>query len=246
MKDIFAVSSESELRHYQTIAGHIREKLNTYLESIIKEYAVTDLPRAILWTCEENATKLISDIPVPAYTNDYRTIFCPDLEVWQKIYLKQLDILPDEDAKRYYMTRLTEDNMLQILGHEFVHHSDLFLEGTYEKGIWFEEGMCEYISRKYFLTETEFAEEAWINERLVDLYQQKFGKRSLEAFGADTYKDGYADIFHGYWSSFLAVKDIIDRFGGNVMEVFREYQRWFDSNSDLSLSEWFGIKTRTS
>lgn len=50
-------------------------------------------------------------------------------------------------------------NVLQILGHEMAHHSDLFLDETYETEMWFEEGMAEYISRRYFLTYEEYAAE---------------------------------------------------------------------------------------
>lgn len=146
---------------------------------------------------------------------------------------------------RYYENKLSENHVLQILGHEFVHHSGLFLDGFdtgYESGIWFEEGMCEYISRKYFLTGTEFDEEAQINALLVGLLWERYGNHSLEDFGAATYKGDYAGIFFEYWRSFLAVREIVERFDGNVRAVFLEYHRWHQSGSGKTLAAWFHME----
>lgn len=244
MKHIFAIDTPDGLQKYQSFAGKIQSRLEQYLDFLRTEYAVSELPRAIVWTSAETATRLIRDIPVPAYTNEYRTVFCPDLESWRQIYLKQLDGMENEVIRRYYETKISENHILQILGHEFVHHSELFLDGfdsDCESGIWFEEGMCEYISRKYFLTDAEFDEEAKINALLVDLHREKGGKSSLEAFGTSTYSGDYASIFCQYWRSFLAVAEIVRQYEGDLSAVFREYRRWHTEKSEASLSEWFHI-----
>lgn len=241
MKHIFAVQFREELQKYQGFAKDIQPKLEGYLAFLKEHYAVNSLPRAIVWTDTETATQLISNIPIPAYTNDYRTVFCPDLESWRSIYLRQLNGHENTEVRKYYETALGENHVLQILGHEFVHHSELFLDNAYESSIWFEEGMCEYISRKYFLTDNEFEEAAWINALLVELYQQRYGNHALEAFGAATYEEDYASIFFAYWRSFLAVQKIVERFGGDVLEVFREYHRWHHSGSEKTLLEWFDM-----
>lgn len=241
MKDLFVVTSREELAHYQHISDHLHKRLDPYLELLSKTYGVTDLPKAIVWTNVLTATQLISDIPVPAYTNDHRTVFCPDLEIWQSIYLGQLEEGENPEVRRYYETALTQDHVLQILGHEFVHHSELFIDEAYEKTMWFEEGMCEYISRRYFLTEEQFQTEARINTLLVQQFEQRHGPRKLEDFCADTYTGTYAGIFCAYWRSFLAVNSIVQRFGGDVMAVFREYRRWFDTSPSLPLSQWFRL-----
>lgn len=242
MKHIFAVQEETELLAYQSFLAAHKGSLEQYLDFLREQYAVTELPRAVVWTNAEAATRLLGDIPIPAYTNEFRTVFCPALETWKAIYLRQLDHIRSDEARNYYETRLSENHVLQILGHEFVHHSALFLDefdAGYESGIWFEEGMCEYISRKYFLTDAEFDEEARINERLVELLRKQYGNHSLENFGAATYQGDYASIFFEYWRSFLAVQNIVKQFAGDIQAVFREYHLWGRSNSGKSLSMWF-------
>lgn len=143
--------------------------------------------------------------------------------------------------RRYYENKLSENHVLQILGHEFVHHSELFLDGFdtgYESGIWFEEGMCEYISRKYFLTNTEFNAAARINALLVEQLWERYGNHSLEDFGAATYKGDYDSIFFEYWHSFLAVREIAERFDGDIRAVFREYHIWSQNGSRKTLVAW--------
>lgn len=243
-RNIFAVQSAEELTAYQSYLQIIRPKLEKYLSHLKDTYSVHSLPRSVVWTNAETATHLISDIPVPAYTNEYRTVFCPDPDTWRGIYLRQLDEVPNDEVCRYYENRLSENHILQILGHEFVHHSDLFPDGfdtEYDSGIWFEEGMCEYISRKFFLTDKEFEDEAHINTLLVEMFRERYGNHSLEDFGAATYAGDYASIFYEYWRSFLAVKEIVERFDGDVPAVFREYQRWYQNHDEKTLSEWFDV-----
>ena len=115
----------------------------------------------------------------------------PDLAVWKKIYQHQLVGYKDcsnlQTLSAYYQS-LSENHLLQIIGHELTHWSDLFLDdfADYDANIWFEEGMVEYISRQYFLTEEEFAQERFCNQLLVDLFQEKHGWHSLDAFGKST------------------------------------------------------------
>lgn len=241
MKYIYAVAEEAELRQFQDFSARNNQRIRNYLHYLKTEYQVMELPKAIVFTGVETATRLLSSIPVPAYTSEQRTVFCPDLESWMEIYLKQLEGAENTEVRRYYKTALTEDHILQILGHEFVHHSGLFIDEAYEKSMWFEEGMCEYISRKYFLTDAEFEEEARINTLLVNLFEVRYGVQPLEGFCADTYFGTYAGIFYSYWRSFLAVDHIVDHFGGDVMAAFREYRRWFDTDPSLPLSEWFHL-----
>lgn len=241
MEFIYAVRSCDELQQYQVFSDRIRQPLEDFLSFAEKIYAVSALPKAVVLTGEEVATKLISDIPLPGYTNEHRTVFCPDIPVWQAIYLRQLEGMENAEIRSYYEFALTERHILQILGHEFIHHSDLFIDEAYEKARWFEEGMCEYISRSYFLTEDDFREEARINQLLVRGFEAVQGTQSLEAFCADTYHEKYAHIFYFYWKSFLAVNALVNRFQGDVAAVFREYRRWFSESPSMPLSQWFGI-----
>lgn len=249
MKHLYLVETEEDLRRYQRFVRDIRKPLEDYLSFLKEEFAVRELPRAILWTSGETATREISSIPLPAYTNDFRTVITPDLSIWQTLYLKQLKGLEAGDASRkiqtYYETCLNRNHILQILGHELAHHSELFPEDSDSAlscGIWFEEGMVEYISRKYFLTREEFDAEAEINRLLVELLDEGYGNHSLEEFGAATYEGDYASIFFEYWRSFLAVKKIIDSHGGNIHTVFQSYHRWIREQTGQNLAQWFGLE----
>ena len=146
---IFAVETAEELAAYQAFVRRTEKKLRAYIAVLTERYAAEDLPRAIVWTGRRTATELLSDLPVPAYTNERRIVFCPELSVWRELYLAQLDGLSGEAADRvraFYETRLTEDHMLQILGHELAHHSGYFSDEDYESAPWSEEGMAEHIS----------------------------------------------------------------------------------------------------
>lgn len=244
MKFLYAVENGAELERYQRIAASFRRRLDDYIEFLKMEYQVRELPRAVLWTSRETATERISDIPVPAYTNEYRVVMTPERETWREIYLKQLDcIRAADEIRRYYESELTDAHILQILGHELAHHSALFLDDfdDTEASIWFEEGMAEYISRRYFLSDAQFCREAEINRKLVELLTPRYGNHSLEEFGKETYRGNYASIFFEYWRSFLAVNEIVNAHGGDVMAVFSSYRKWYEEGSNMTLSEWFQI-----
>lgn len=250
MKHLFLVEDEPTLRRYQQFLSTIQPRLDAYLKHLTANFAVNDLPNTVLWTTCEIATRQISDIPVPAYTNDFRIVITPDIPAWQEIYLGQLASFAPADPKiarirSYYETKFSQNHILQILGHELAHHSSLFSEEAYETASWFEEGMVEYISRTFFLSEEEFREEAEINNLLVELLRPRYGSRPLEAFGSETYKGDYAGIFFEYWRSYLAVSDLLHRFG-DIQKVFDSYHQWCTTALDqCSLSDWFGINERT-
>lgn len=248
MEHIYAVQTAEELARYQALVRPMLPALDDYVRFLQREYAVQTLPRAVVWTSETIATRLVSDIPLPGYTNEYRVMLCPDLEVWRSIYLWQLEPYPADGGtaalRAYYTHALSQRHVMQILGHELAHHSALFLEDfrTYGTGsVWFEEGMVEYISRRYFLTAEEFDAEADANRQLVGLFQRQYGTHSLEEFGSSTYAGNYASIFFAYWRSFLAIQTLVDRHGGDVHAVFRSYREWGQSGGGRTLTEWFRL-----
>ena len=57
-----------------------------------------------------------------------------------------------------------------------------------------------------------------------------------------TYQEDYAAIFFQYWRSFLAVLEIVERFGGDVQAVFRSYHRWDRCGREKTLEEWFAVR----
>lgn len=160
MKNFYLVDSQEQLFNYQQFVSKYEAKWHDYIHFLRKEYQVRDLPQALIWANEEAARKLLGQSPVPAYTNDIRMVMTPDLAVWKKIYQHQLDSYensPDLQTLSAHYKGLSENHLLQIIGHELAHWSDLFLDdfADYDANIWFEEGMVEYISRQYFLTEEE-------------------------------------------------------------------------------------------
>ena len=239
MKPVFAVSSEEQLTAYRRFYEEHHARLDKFLHFLENQLAVHSLPRCVVLTNLETATQLLSDIPIPAYTNDCRTVFCPETDVWKKLYLQQAERPLCPEIMEYYETKLTENHLLQILGHELVHHSDLFLDDAWERSRWFEEGMCEYISRKYFLSEKEFQEEVRINALLTSLYEGKHGIMSPEAFSAASYQGPLGSVFYLYWKSFLTVHTLVQQKSGDVTAVFREYHRWFQEAPEMPLLQWF-------
>ena len=239
MEYIYAVETREQLAQYQCFAESIRPALDEYIAYLQREFQVKNLPKTILWTSRRIATELLNDIPVPAYTNSHRIVMACDLEAWQELYLSQLDGFSEAESapiRHYYRHDFSRNNILQILGHELAHHSEYFLDDAYDsgKGIWFEEGMAEYISRRYFLTEDEFTTEAQINRQLLAL------SAPLPSL-VDTFSDqhNYTAIFRAYWQSFLAVSQVVESFGGDLRQVFASYHRWYETGSELSLEDWF-------
>lgn len=244
MKTLFLTENTSQLEALHALWQRMEPKLAPYIDLLFRDYAVRELPRSLILTDVHTATHDLSDIPLPAYTNDYRIVFTPQLEVWKAIYLRQLESYPAEDTgalRLYYETQLSENHVLQILGHELAHHSDLFLtDEDYETGIWFEEGMVEYISSRYFLTDEEFTAAKDAARQLTALFRAKHGWHSLEDFGQKTYEGDYASIFYEYQRSLLAIDALVQRLG-SVEAVFAEYKKWHDHPVDLPLTEWFRI-----
>ena len=241
MENIYAVRSGEDLPVLQRFVLESRAELDSYLSFLKEDYQTVDLPRCIVWTDYETATNCISDLPLPAYTNDYRIVMTPDLDVWRRIYLRQLDACEENDSTGYvrqFYQNLSRNSVLQILGHELAHHSDLFLDEAYEEAMWFEEGMVEYISRKYFLTEEEFAAEKEVNRILVEMYEDRNGISDLNDFSAFTYQKDIAHIFCAYWRSYLAVQKIIDSRKGDAASVFASYHRWFERGRKQPLITW--------
>lgn len=247
LRFLCAAENGREFRAYQSFARRARPRVDAYIRFLAEEHAVEELPRAVVLTGREAATALLSDIPVPAYTNEHRVVFCPDPAVWRDVWLSQLEGLEDGPAagevRAYYSSAVDDSRLLAILGHELAHHSQWFLDDFddgREAGVWFEEGMVEYIGRRYFLTEEEFDREARVNRLLVELLEPRYGGHSLEDFGAKTYEGDYAGIFFEYWRSYLAVEALVRRLGG-VKEVFQSYHAWDEAGRTQTLEAWFGL-----
>lgn len=244
MNDLYLVEDDTELKRLRNQVQKIKPEFEKFLEFLKENYEVRELPRCLIWTDFQSATNFISDIPLPAYTNDYRTVMVPDIDVWKKLYLRQLEGYAETEVtaklKNYYHG-LSTGNLLQILGHEMVHHSELFLDEAYERETWFEEGMAEYISRKYFLTPEAYRAEKEANRALVALYEAHHGQTSPNNFMAALSSGNIGQILSVYWKSFLLVDALVEARVGGAPEVFASYQRWYGNGAKEPLPKWFGL-----
>ncbi len=247
MKFIFAAENAEELLRYQRMTNGWAEKISAYTAFLKERYEVRELPRCVVFASLETATALVSDIPIPAYTNDCRIMMCPELAVWRALYQKQIEhldaSLPSVQTIRAHYDALTPDHLLQILGHELAHHSALFaddFETERDDGIWFEEGMVEYISMKYFLSDADFEEQKRISALLVELLFERYGSEPLSSFGKATYQGELNGVWFDYHRSFLAVDRLVSALG-SVGAVFENYFRWQKESPETALDVWFGV-----
>lgn len=242
MKYAFGVATQEEWQLYQEFLAKHQGKIMGFIRFLADEYAVSDFPEYLVLSNFEMATQVFRESVVPAYTNDTRMVMTPDLKVWQTLYLEQLAIYEESpvvsELREYYEKNLSDDHLLQIIGHELAHNSELFLDDAYEKGIWFEEGMVEYISRRYFLTPESFEAEKQVNQQLIALFEEVYGTVDVEQFGQSTYEENMATIFVHYWKSVLLIDDLVTKLG-SVKAVFATYHAWAKAGQKLSLSEWF-------
>lgn len=244
MKHIYAFEDIGEYEKQQGIIQRFSERLNGYQLLLEEEYALVDKPKGVVWTSAEAATSIFSDLPIPAFTNKDTIYITPDVKAWRKLFIQQMDGKDLPHIQRFY-EQLSENHILTILGHELTHHSDLFLDefgDEREDGIWFEEGMCEYLPRKLLLTEEEFEAISAIEKELVSVFTEAYKDRSLDAFGSNSYTASLSSIMFDYWRSFLSIKYLVeDRYDNNIQAVFEEYHKWDREGRMLSLTEHFGL-----
>ncbi len=244
----FSISNSEEFYRYQAFMLRNKDKIEEYIDYLEENFRVEHLPKLIVLSNYEIATEVHGNIIIPAYTNDVRMVLTPDLEVWKAIYLQQISDYDGsaavEEIKEYYTNSLSENHILQLVGHELAHHSELFMgdfESDREEGIWFEEGMAEYISSRYFLTTAEMEQSKKCEIALIKLFEEKYGHDSIETFGENTYDGSYASIFYNYWRSSLMIERLVDELG-TIDSVFEKYHEWYSTGTKLSLAQWFGLE----
>lgn len=243
MEYLYLVTDAAELSSYQQFVKSIDKKVEEYLAFLKEHYAVIEPPRAVCWTSSRAAVSLISDIPLPAYTNDCRVVITPDESAWRALYLSALAPLKGskeyELLKHYYNRQISKNWILQILGHELVHHSDWFLDeyqNPLQSGAWFEEGMAEYISRRYFLSEKEYQQRCdWDRWAVKQLWNQ-CGGQPLERFDLAACGQDMTAVLFYYWRCFLTIHDLAVSF--DTDELFRRYRDW-SIKQEGSLSSFF-------
>lgn len=249
MKIYYAVSEVGEWQTYRDFARRHEEKIEAWLRQLRDEFSLKEPPEMLILANEEMACRAISPIPLPAYTNDFRVVFTPELSVWNRIYAEQLKPYPEEEARvKILRTRYAEQTdervLLQLIGHELAHHIDLFLEPQEESddGMWFEEGMAEYLSRRAFFDEELYLLEKESNRLLLELCEETFGPISVEEFTRSTYQKSKSEIFAAYWKSFFTVEALVEREGG-IDELFARYHAWDRDGRRCTLSAWLDTQS---
>lgn len=248
IKQVFAFEDIHNIDIYKSITERVLNKIEPYLKMLEKEYSLNTYPNTIVWTSRDIATTVFSDVPIPAYTNERFICITPDLQSWKSLYL---DINNGIQSKQVidYFNNLSESFLLQLLGHEITHHLDLFLDefdDNRSTGIWFEEGMCEYLSKKYLLNNIEYNNTYQVELDYINYYKNEFGNDSIELFGSDSYSNSMNRIMYDYYRSSHIVELLVEKIGGgNPHKVFDLYKTWDDEGRKVTLSEYFNIDTLT-
>lgn len=244
MKQILAFETKEEYEKHAHLIERFHLKLKAYQQVLEKDFELNDLPKAIVWTSEELATTVFSNVPIPAFTNKDIIYFSPDLSSWKKLFIKQLEGRPHPEIEKFY-ENLSENQLVTIVGHELTHHLDLFVDEFDDDradGIWFEEGTCDYLSRRFILNDTEFTRITNVEVALVEMFKEQYGNHSLDEFGNASYQGSLTSIMFDYWRSFLTVKFLIEvKASHNIKQVFRDYQHWHNEGRNLPLTDYFSV-----
>lgn len=245
MKQIYAFEAKEDYEKYKGRVERFNEKLKAYQNELEKNYALNDLPKAIIWTSVELATTVFSNLPIPAFTNKDVIYFSPDLSKWRNLFINQLEGENNTKINEFYES-LSENYLLTIVGHELTHHSDLFLDEFEDEradSIWFEEGMCDYLARKFLLNDNEFTEISNVELELVEIFKGKYGNHSLETFGSASYQGSLTSIMFDYWRSFLTIKFLVEeKANHDIKQIFSDYHKWHNNGRKVPLVKYFEVE----
>lgn len=244
MKHIYAFETPYEAVKYLEIIESFKVKLNEFKALLEKEYELNDSPRGFIWTPGDIATSVFSDVPIPAYTNRHLVYMTPDIMEWRNFFMNIYGNVENEVIKDFYRN-FKEEDILTIAGHEMVHHIDLFPDEFDEEreSIWFEEGMCDYIARKNLMTPESFETITKVESAVVAYFNEKFGSRSIDQFGTDSYSNDITSIMFDYCRSFLTIQYLVEeQANNNPLEVFKRYNQWHEAGRKEPLSTYFNVE----
>ncbi|MGT2799212.1 hypothetical protein [Streptococcus marmotae] len=178
MRQIYAYETENDWLAIQPVTEVLIEKAQEYQDYLANHFALKEPALFVVWTKADFANLVFGNHDLPAYNNGTRIVMCPDKKEWKILFLKAFKAyeLPLQ-LSRYYQS-LPDYQMLQIFLHEITHDSDLFGSeyGDTREDLWFEEGMCEYLSYRYLLKEDELTELRALLQQQVDFFSPIFGR----------------------------------------------------------------------
>ncbi|MGD7045952.1 hypothetical protein [Jeotgalibacillus proteolyticus] len=239
MKKIVAFESAGEGALYEPLISRMMDRLEAYKKFLEKKFRLT----SCLWTSSELATEFFSSIPIPAYAREDFIYITPDLNAWQELMLRQLEDKDLPEVRAYY-EQFSEDDLFEILAHELTHYIDLFVDEFDDDrtdSIWFEEGMCFYLPRKYGFSENYFKKITEIEGKLAEAFSSQYAHRSLDDFGSESYQSSLSSIMFDYWRSYLTVFSLVQREGGDEQKMFSLYHEWDRTGRRMSLTKYFSI-----
>ncbi|MEW4353906.1 hypothetical protein AB1I63_03260 [Streptococcus pneumoniae] len=244
MRQIYAYEADNDRLHIQPVTDELFKQGALYREYLAIHFALKEPADFVVWTKASFASHIFGNHDLPAYNNGTRIIMCPDKKEWEDLLSKAFAPYEMPQSLVDYYRNLPDYQMTQIFLHEITHDSDLFGSeyGEARDDLWFEEGMCEYLSYRYILTDEELLEIRTLLQTQVDFFNPIFGGFHVEKFSEETYKDGnLAYLYTFYVHAFLTVCDLVDQFG-SVEQVFEVYQDWWQNSETTSLFDWFKKK----
>ncbi|MFD1018616.1 hypothetical protein [Thalassobacillus hwangdonensis] len=246
MKYAVSVMDTDSTKKIEASGKQILKKLQIYARHLNKltEY---ELPRGIVFHDLQSATELYSTIPLPAYTSRNLIHITPLVDTWKEIYLSSAS---DSQAASDYFHALDLDDVAAIAAHELTHHADFFhsefetWEEEDEEDMWFEEGMCEYLPRKFMFSEEKLDKILSVEADLIERFKSEFGMYPLSSFGKAGYRggnsQGYATAFYDYWRSCITVMRLIEEYcDGEVEQLIAHYRDWVEGERKTNLQNFF-------
>ncbi|CCV64392.1 conserved hypothetical protein [Alteracholeplasma palmae J233] len=226
IKIVYAYENKEDYIIRKEMIDYLNNRIDDILEKLKKNFYLIELPEAIVYTTYDLATNIFSDNRIPAFTRN-GVIYIEPLEVYWLNYYEKL-FKKKEFITSYYKNSIKEE-ILTILTHEMTHDSELFVDMPWDSDIWFEEGFCFYMPRKYLLSEAQYEEVVKIEKEKIINSKLKIGDESISMFGADSYdKESNLTLELLYAQAFLTVNQIMSYYKDDLIEPFKLYHEWFN------------------
>lgn len=242
MKYAISVTDINRAEEIEANGRKIIEKVEQYGRSLQKLTSYEE-PRGYVFHDWSSATEIYSTIPLPAYTSRDLIHITPLLDVWKTIFLDSAgDVVQAID----YSRQLDLDDIAVIAAHELTHHADLFhddFDEIDEENMWFEEGMCFYLPRRFMLSREKFDSIMEVEQYLIEAYRHKYGEYTLNRFGACGYRGGqnqeYSAAFYDYWRSTRVIYMLVEHFfDRDISGLIGVYQKWTDHKPSIPLHQY--------
>ncbi|MEH7041349.1 hypothetical protein CN887_02375 [Bacillus pseudomycoides] len=242
MKPAFSVTDSTHIQKIEAEGLKLLNELQSFIPLLQEKVTILSPPKGIVFHDLESATQVYSNIPMPAYTSRDLIHITPLIDVWKNIYLSVTDGKELEKAQQYYK-QLNILDIATIAAHEFVHHAEEFhsdFDAIDEESMWFEEGVCFYLSRKLMMSHEQFKTIMQVEDELISIYQAEFSNYPLNEFGKSAESGSYAGAFYDYWRSTKLIRILVEQyFNNDIQALFSCYHEWVEIKEQISLHAFF-------